>query len=231
MLPVVPPFGTRGPVGDTRHAGTESVHMLVGCDDPGRHLRLDFGRHIAVPPYGPRPLRAAHPPERIPCDQGRRPHRRRALTRHDRGTRTGLRGPHLRRSQPRRAPPGARRRGRGAHPVGDEDGRGGDRSGPASQGHRARRCRARQRGRAGGHPGRCHGRQRADVKHHLGRGAGHRPAARDGPQHRPGQPGRSRAAPGSGASTPASSCSTRPSASSGSAASARWSPSGSRVSA
>src|SRR3546814_20127105 len=32
----VPPFGTRGPLRDTRHVGAQSVHMLVGRDDPGR---------------------------------------------------------------------------------------------------------------------------------------------------------------------------------------------------
>ena len=62
-------------------------------------------------------------------------------------------------------------------------------AGEEAQGHRAGRCRPRQRRRPVGHAGRRHGRQRADVEHHLGRRARHRAAARHRPQHRPGQPG------------------------------------------
>ncbi len=56
-----------------------------------------------------------------------------------------------------------------------------------AEGRGPRRRGPGQRRRPGRHPGRCDGRQRADVEHRLGRRAGHRPAARDGPEHRRGR--------------------------------------------
>ena len=60
-------------------------------------------------------------------------------------------------SRPRRSPR--------CDPVRHQDGLRAIGAGKKAQGHRPRGCRARQRRRAGSHPGRCHGRQRADLQH------------------------------------------------------------------